>query len=99
MSTKTGTPPRSTNAFAVDTNVKEGMTISSPGSTSSSSAASSSAAVAECTSRAEVQPSSRSSHEVQSPVNFPPAESWPREIASAMYACSRPTTWARLNGM
>ena len=31
MSTNTGTAPRSTNAFAVDTNVNDGMMTSSPG--------------------------------------------------------------------
>ena len=43
MSTNTGTPPRSTNAFAVDTNVNDGMITSSPGATIESSAAISSA--------------------------------------------------------
>ena len=32
ISTKTGTPPLSTTALAVDTNVKEGMITSAPGS-------------------------------------------------------------------
>src|SRR3954463_10429970 len=31
MSTNTGTPPRSTTAFAVETKVKDGITTSSPG--------------------------------------------------------------------
>ena len=44
MSTNTGTAPRSTNAFAVDTNVNDGISTSSPGSRSSSSADISSAA-------------------------------------------------------
>jgi hypothetical protein len=75
MSTKTGVAPWRANALAVETNVKDGITTSSPGSTSSSRAASSNAAVAEWTSSAEAQPSSRSSHDAHSPVNFPPAES------------------------
>ena len=56
MSTKTGTPPRSTKAFAVDTNVNDGMITSSPGRMSARSAAISSAAVHECVSSALRQP-------------------------------------------
>jgi hypothetical protein len=50
ISTNTGVAPRSTNAFAVDTNVNDGMRTSSPGPTSDSIAAISSAAVQECVS-------------------------------------------------
>ena len=52
MSTNTGTPPRSTNAFAVETKVYDGMMTSSPGPMSASIAAISSAAVQECVSSA-----------------------------------------------
>jgi hypothetical protein len=47
MSTNTGVAPRSTKAFAVETNVKEGRMTSSPGLTPTSSAAISNAPVQE----------------------------------------------------
>ncbi len=52
----TGTAPRSTKAFAVETKVKDGVMTSSPGSRSSSSAASSRADVLDCVSSALAQP-------------------------------------------
>ena len=55
MSIKTGTPPLNTNAFAVETNVKDGMMISSPGFILSSKALISSADVHEWVSRAFLQ--------------------------------------------
>jgi hypothetical protein len=99
MSTKTGVPPRRTTAFAAETKVNDGITTSSPGPMSSSSADISSAAVAECTRTAFAQPVWASSHSQHRVVNSPPAESCPRPIASAMWACSAPTTSGRLNGM
>src|SRR5262249_52791018 len=97
--TNTGTAPRSTNAFAVETNVKDGMMTSSPGSRSSSSAAISSAAVHECVSSARFAPVVRSSHAWQRFVNTPSPARCPCACASAMYASSRPVMYGRLNGI
>ena len=60
-STKTGRAPRRTNAFAVDTNVKDGMITSSPGSKSSKSALISSACVQDVVKSAFRPPVARSS--------------------------------------
>ena len=50
MSTNTGVAPRRTKAFAVETNVNDGMITSSPGPTPERIAAISKAAVQECVS-------------------------------------------------
>jgi len=77
MSTNTGTPPRSTNAFAVETKVYEGMMTSSPGSMPARIAAMSSAAVHECVSSALAAPVRPSSQRLQRAVNGPsPARRW-----------------------
>ena len=75
-STNTGTPPRSTNALAVETKVNEGMITSSPGAMSARIAAISSAAVHECVSSAFSQPVERSSQAWQRLVNGPSPERW-----------------------
>jgi hypothetical protein len=84
MSTNTGTAPRSTNAFAVDTKVNDGMITSSPRVRSASSAAISSAAVHECVSSALRAPIAFSSQALQRRVNGPSPERWPFACASAM---------------
>jgi hypothetical protein len=71
ISTNTGTPPRSTNALAVETNVKDGMMISSPGWVSASRPIISSAAVQECVSKARWQPIRCSSHALHFLVKAP----------------------------
>lgn len=90
MSTNTGTAPRSTNAFAVETKVKDGMITSSPGTRSSRIAAISSAAVHEWVSSARALPVCSSSHAWQRLVNGPSPDRWPLRCASAMYSSSRP---------
>ena len=52
ISTKTGTPPRKTNALAVEEKVYDDMITSSPGCMSAKSADISSAALHECVSSA-----------------------------------------------
>ena len=84
MSTKTGTPPRSTNAFAVETNAKDGMITSSPGSISASIAAISSAPVHECVSSERAAPVCSASQASQRLANGPLPERCPFEIASRM---------------
>ncbi len=84
MSTNTGTAPRSTNAFAVDTNVNDGMMTSSPGSRSSSSADISSAAVHEWVRSARRVPVVVSSQALQRFVKGPSPERCPFACASAM---------------
>ena len=71
MSTKTGTAPRRTAAFAVETKVNEGMMTSSPGASSNSSAAISIAAVQECVRSACRHPVAASSQALQRFVNGP----------------------------
>ena len=68
MSTKTGIAPRSTNAFAVETNVNDGMITSSPGPTPLRMAAISRAAVHECVSSAfwlPMRSSSQAQHRLE----------------------------------
>ena len=84
MSTKTGTPPRSTKAFAVDTNVNEGMITSSPGRMSPSRAAISNAPVQECVSSALTQPTRSSSQAWQRRENVPSPAIWAPAMASRM---------------
>ncbi len=60
MSTNTGVAPLRAKAFAVDTNVNDGMMISSPGAASIRIAAISSAPVQECVSSARGTSSVRS---------------------------------------
>ena len=84
MSTKTGTPPRSANAFAVDTNVNDGMITSSPGTMLPRRAAISSAPVQECVSSALTQPTCSSSQAWQRREKMPSPAIWAREIASRM---------------
>ena len=84
MSANTGTAPRSTNAFAVETKVNDGMITSSPGARSSSSAAISSAAVQLWVSRAREAPVSAASSPWQRLVNGPSPERWPFSCASRM---------------
>src|SRR5690242_2160672 len=98
-STNTGTPPRSTNAFAVDTKVNEGMMTSSPGWISISIAAISSAAVQLWVRSALGQPTARSSQAWHRLVNGPsPERCWFR-CASLMYSSSRPVRKGRLKGI
>jgi hypothetical protein len=97
-STNTGTPPRSTNALAVETKVNEGMMISSPGSIPARIAAISSAPVPECVSRALAQPLARSSHAWQRLVNGPSPERCMFSCACRMYSSSRPVRNGLLNG-
>ncbi len=82
MSTKTGTPPRSTKALAVDTKVNEGMMTSSPGPTSQRMAAISSAAVQEWVSSALRQPRFCSSHSLHCRVKWPSPEMWPKRTTA-----------------
>ena len=84
ISTNTGTPPRSTNALAVETNVNDGMTTSSPGSMPASSAAISRAAVHEWVSSARPHPTVCSSHSSQRFENWPSLDRWLQLIASRM---------------
>ncbi len=84
MSTNTGVAPRSTNAFAVDTNVYDGMMTSSPGPTRARSAAISSADVQDCVSSARGTPSRSSSHRWHRLVNGPFPERCRLSIASRM---------------
>ena len=70
-STYTGVAPRKANALAVDTNVNDGMMISSPGPAPMSKAACSRAAVAECVSRAEPHFNVLHSHASQALVCVP----------------------------
>src|SRR5688500_18978838 len=97
-STNTGTPPRSTNAFAVETKVNEGMMISSPGPMPARIAAISSAPVPECVSSALGQPVVRSSQAWQRLVNGPSPERWLFSCACRMYSSSRPVRNGLLNG-
>ncbi len=90
MSTNTGTAPRSTNALAVETKVKDGMMTSSPGSRSKSKADISSAAVQECVSRAFLHPVLASSQAWHCLVNWPSPERWPLACAWLMSHSSRP---------
>ncbi len=99
MSTKTGTPPRSTNAFAVDTNVNEGMITSSPGTMLARRAAISNAPVQECVSSALTQPTCASSQAWQRREKMPSPAICARAMASRMYSNSRPVTWGRLKGI
>jgi hypothetical protein len=99
MSTKTGTAPRSANALAVDTKVKEGITTSSPASRSRSSAASSRASVQEVVRRTLAAPSTCSRQASACFVKVPLPEMWPASSAAAMYSRSRPTKLGRLKGM
>ena len=96
-STNTGVAPRSTKAFAVETNVYEGMMTSSPGPTSASSADISSAAVHECVSSTRCAPVSRSSHSCARRVKRPSPERWPAAIACAMKRNSSPVSCGLLN--
>ena len=90
MSTNTGRAPRSTKAFAEDTNVNDGMMTSSPGSMSSSSAAISRAAVHDCVSSTRGAPIRRSSQSWHSFVNRPFPASWHAATASWMCVNSLP---------
>ena len=74
MSTKTGTPPRSTKAFAVETKAKDGMITSSPGCRSTRIAAISSAAVQECVSNTLREPIRFSNHALHCFVKAPSPE-------------------------
>src|SRR5437899_5106888 len=98
-STNTGTPPRSTKALAVETNVNEGMMISSPGSIPARIAAISSAPVHECVSSALAQPMVRSSQAWQRLVNGPSPERCMFSCACRMYSSSRPVRKGLLNGI
>ena len=77
ISTKTGVPPLKQNAFAVETKVKEGMIISSPGLISASNAQISNAAVQEWVRRAFLHLIFSSSHDSHNFVNFPSPASCP----------------------
>ena len=81
-STKTGVPPRTTTAVAVETNVNDGITTSSPGLTSRSITAISRAAVHECVSRTWSLPMRSLSHWLHRSVNGPLPARCPFSIAS-----------------
>ena len=84
MSTKTGRAPRSTNAFAVETNVNDGTITSSPGPMSSSSAAISRACVQDVVSSTRRAPRSSSSRRRHFSVKTPSPEIRPASTDSWM---------------
>jgi hypothetical protein len=99
QSTKTGTAPRSTYAFAVETNVNDGRITSSPGCRSSSSPVSSSACVQDVVSSADGAPTSAVSRSVARPVNGPSPEVCPDATDRIRYSHSRGARKGRLNGI
>ena len=84
MSTNTGVAPRSATAFAVDTNVKDGMITSSPCFSSASIAASSSAELHDPVSNARAAPVWSSSQRPQRAVKGPFPDRWRLAIACLM---------------
>src|SRR5262245_33874692 len=99
MSTNTGRAPERTNAFAVETNVYEGMITSSPGCTSHRSAAISSPAVHDGIIRARWIPKRSWMKRAQPLEKRPSAAISPRLIAWLTYSSSLPEMYARLKGM
>ena len=98
-SQNTGRAPRSTNAFAVDTNVNDGTITSSPGWMSSSSAAISSACVQEVVSSAARRAEHRCSSSWHRVVKVWSPAICPMVIVSKMYSSSRPSRDERLKGI
>src|SRR3954468_15502184 len=98
QSTHTGTPPRSANAVAVEQNVNDGTSTSSPGPTSSSSADMSSAWVQEVVSSADLAPATSSNRLVARLVNGPSPDRGPETAACVTYCSSAPARNVRLNG-
>ncbi len=96
-STKTGTAPRRTNAFAVETNVYDGMMTSSPGVRSSRIAASSSACVHELVRSTRDDPVMAARRSELRTVHGPSPESDWLPIASATCSRSVPTRVGQLN--
>ncbi len=99
MSTKTGVAPRSTNAFAVETNVNDGMMTSSPAPTPLRMAAISRAAVQECVRSAFWLPTRCSSQAQHRLENSPFPARWPFAWACEMYQSSRPVMYGLLKGI
>ena len=84
MSAKTGRAPARTNAFAVETNVKDGRMTSSPGPTAQRSAAISSAAAQDVVSSAFATPHRSSIIRQHAAEKRPSPAVFPRATASAM---------------
>ena len=95
----TGLAPRSTNAFTVDTKVKDGTMTSSPGLMSSNSADISSACVHDVVNSADETGKRFSSHSRQRLVKGPPPERCRCRMASVTYSSSRPMIAVRENGI
>ena len=99
ISINTGTPPRNTNAFAVETKVYEGTITSSPGFMSSNRAAISRAAVQEWVSSAFLVPVFSSSQRWQFCVKGPSPAKTPLAYASVIYPGSLPVICGLLKGI